>query len=241
MVVLRFPPVELSDESGLLAVGGDLDPESLLLAYRTGIFPWPPDESTLAWFAPKQRAILRFDELHVSRSLWKEIRRSSFSVTINRSFPEVIRRCAEVVNRGTQHGTWITSGVMEAYEQLHRLGFAYSVECWSNGALVGGLYGVTIGRMFGGESMFYREEGASKVALLSLIRLLVEHGVEWLDCQVLTPHMEHFGAKEIPQRKFSVLLDRAIHGPVLDLSPRELPIPRSAAELFGPSKRGGSQ
>lgn len=210
MTIAAFPDVEYADQHGLLAIGGDLEVDSLLLAYRSGIFPWPLDEDTLAWFAPPKRAVLFFDKLHTSRSLEREQRRGKFGFAVNRNFEGVIKACAETKNRKKQQGTWITKDIIRAYSALHAAGYAHSVEAYREGELVGGIYGVSIGAMFAGESMFYREPNASKLALLHLCELLKTRGATWMDCQVMTPHLLHFGAEEISRRKFTKLLDTAI-------------------------------
>ena len=218
MVIEAFPPVETADRDGVLAIGGDLEPESLLLAYRSGIFPWPLNEELLAWFAPPRRALLFYDSLHISRTLQKVLRRSEFEITWNQDFAGVISSCAELKNRRDQDGTWITDDVMTAYKELHRRGYAQSIEARMGGTLVGGLYGVTIGGMFAGESMFYREPNASKIALIALMEKLASKGSMWLDCQVITPHMKEMGAKLIPRSRYMELLQEALQMPQLLLT-----------------------
>lgn len=210
MTILAFPPVEDADEHGLLALGGDLEVDSLLLAYRSGIFPWPLDEETLAWFSPPQRTVLFLDRLHVSQSLRKEQRRAKCTFAFDRNFPEVIARCAEVKNRGKQRGTWITPQVVSAYCDFHAAGYCHSVECYDDEELVGGLYGVSLGGMFAGESMFYRRPNASKLAFLYLCEHLRERKIPWIDCQVMTPFLKSFGAEEIPRKKFLALLSEGL-------------------------------
>lgn len=199
--VLRFPPCELADPNGLLAVGGDLTPERLLLAYRQGIFPWYSNDTPILWWSPDPRLVLFPSELKISHSLRRVIRKNPFRVTFNRAFGEVIRSCAEVRRREGE-GTWITEEMIDAYCLLHRLGFAHSVESWHQGELVGGLYGVAIGRVFFGESMFTRKTDASKVAFVHLVRVLQRKGCEVIDCQVSTNHLKSFGAREIPRDLF---------------------------------------
>lgn len=213
MVIQAFPPVESAGPDGILAIGGDLEPESLLLAYSSGIFPWPLDDEFLAWFAPPKRAVLFQDSFHISRTLQKVIRRGEFEVTFNRDFAAVIAACAELKNRRDQDGTWITQDVIAAYMELHAHGHAQSIETRRDGELVGGLYGVTIGGMFAGESMFYREPNASKVALFTLMLRLAELGIKWIDCQVITPHMKEMGARLIPRRHFMDLLAESLLRP----------------------------
>lgn len=210
MTILAFPPLEDADEHGLLAIGGDLEIDSLLLAYRSGIFPWPLDEETLAWFSPEKRTVLFLDQIHISQSLKKAQRRSTFSFALDRNFESVVRHCAEVKNRGKQKGTWITPAIVDAYIDLHRAGFCHSAECYEKEELVGGLYGVSIGAMFAGESMFYRRPNASKLAFVFLCEHLRKHEVKWIDCQVMTPFLSSFGAQEIPRKEFIKLLSHSL-------------------------------
>jgi leucyl/phenylalanyl-tRNA--protein transferase len=209
MTIVEFPPVETADDDGLLAFGGDLEPESLLLAYRSGIFPWPINDGILAWFAPPERAVLFLDEFHVSRSLKRALGRARFTTATNQAFVEVINRCAEVTNRGEQGSTWITPAIRQAYTTLFEMGIAHSFETYSEGELVGGLYGVRVGNFFAAESSFYRMTDASKVAMISLAEYLQKEGISWFDCQVLTPFSESFGAREIPRSDFMKLLGEA--------------------------------
>jgi leucyl/phenylalanyl-tRNA--protein transferase len=213
MPILRFPdPAEASPE-GIVAVGGDLHPDSLKLAYSLGIFPWPHTGYPLLWFSPDPRGILDFDSLHVSRTL-RSVRRnasrSGWTFTIDHAFAEVIRLCAQVPRFG-QHGTWITPEMHAAYLLFHRLGHAHSVEAWRNGRLAGGIYGVDAGGAFAAESMFHLESNASNLALLHLIDHLAERGLDWLDIQVLSPHLESLGAREIPRDEFLHRLASARH------------------------------
>lgn len=212
MAIEAFPPVDTADDDGLLAVGGDLEPASLLLAYRSGIFPWPLNARTLAWFAPPERGILFLNEFHISRRLRDEVRRGRFTTKMDEDFVGVITRCAEVKNRGTQRSTWITKPMREAYTELNRLGFAHSFETYQDGVLVGGLYGVQIGKFFAAESSFFRVSNASKLAMIRLTEYLREQGIGWFDCQVLTPFSESFGARAIPRGEFMELLHTAIRG-----------------------------
>jgi len=191
----------------IVAVGGDLAPETLLAAYRAGVFPWPTEDLPLLWFCPRRRAILEFDALHVGRSLARARRRTQLRFTIDADFGAVIRACAEVP-RPEQDGTWINVEMVEAYERLYCLGIAHSVEAWRDGDLVGGIYGVDSGGVFAAESMFHRESWASKLALLHLVEHLGSRGLDWLDIQVMTPHMVHLGAREITRRDFLALLRR---------------------------------
>lgn len=187
--------------SDVVAMGEDLRVETLREAYRKGIFPWPHDGLPLPWFSPRRRAVIFFDELHVGRSLRKVQKRGDFSFTIDRDFRSVIAECA-AADRPDQDGTWIAPAMIEAYTQLHDAGDAHSVEVWEGYTLVGGLYGVDCGGLFTGESMFHLRPEASKLALLFLIEHLRERGATLLDCQVMTPHMDALGAREIPRARF---------------------------------------
>lgn len=215
MVIEAFPPLEQADEDGLLAVGGDLDIESLVLAYRSGIFPWPFSERHLAWFSPPERGVLFFDQLHIPRSLQKIRRDPAWSLSFDTCFDDVIVACASSNHRPGQTGTWITRRMVDGYRAFHRAGYAHSVECWYAGELVGGLYGVVIGRYFAGESMFFIRPNASKLALWFLVEHLKRSGVTWLDCQMVTPLLASFGAKSIPRGTFTQLLEQACKEPPL--------------------------
>lgn len=212
MPILRFPPPESADpETGLIGVGGDLHPQSLLLAYRQGIFPWPSEsEEEPLWFCPDPRAILRFDSLHLPKSLEKLRKKAPFRFTHSKAFEKVLLACAETPRPG-QDGTWITPEIHENYLEMHRLGYAKSIEAWNRetGALAGGIYGVEIDEVFSAESMFYRESGASKLALLELIDLLKSKGQTWMDIQMMTPHMKSLGAETLPRDEFLTLLHRS--------------------------------
>ena len=209
---IAFPPPELADESGLLAVGGGLEPERLLLAYASGIFPWYSEGQPILWHAPDPRMVLLSSELNVSRSLRKAIAKTELHITLDQAFSEVMRRCAEI-ERPDQEGTWITNAMFQAYERLHNLGFAHSCEAWRGDELVGGLYGVSIGDVFFGESMFATESDASKIAFVKLVRQLEGWGVELIDCQVYTEHLERFGATEWDRERFQEALEDAISAP----------------------------
>jgi leucyl/phenylalanyl-tRNA--protein transferase len=200
--VTRFPDPSAAGDDGIVAVGGDLHPSSLLLAYRQGIFPWPdPSFAEMIWACPAQRAILVFDELHVPRSLARASRRPGCVFTIDKCFAEVIGLCA-AMPRPDQDGTWITRDMLRAYERFHKMGHAHSIECWIDGELAGGLYGVDIDGAFCGESMFYLKPYASKLALMFLVDHLKARGLDWMDIQMLTPHMQALGARTIPRAEF---------------------------------------
>lgn len=201
MPVVRFPDPRSATTDGIVALGGDLQVETLLLAYRQGIFPWPMHGLPLTWVCPLMRAVLNFEELHIPRSLAKERARSTFTFTIDRDFPAVIEACAQA-SRPDQPGTWITGRMLRAYNRFHERGYAHSVEVWDGEELVGGLYGVAVDGAFAGESMFHRRPNASKLALLFLIDHLKERGLDWIDIQMMTPHMEILGAREIPRLEF---------------------------------------
>jgi len=208
-----FPPVEdaMREPNGLLAAGADLSPGRLLDAYRRGIFPWFGDEDPLLWWSPDPRMVLFVEELHVSRSLRKTIRSGRFVVTADRAFSAVMTGCAEP--RADAEGTWITTEMRAAYARLAALGYAHSIEAWGDGQLVGGLYGVAIGRIFFGESMFARVPDASKVAFVTLVRHLQRWQFRMIDCQMPTAHLASFGAREIPRRDFLVEVNRAVVEP----------------------------
>ncbi len=191
-----------------MAIGEDFSVETLRDAYRHGIFPWPHERLPLPWFSPRRRTVIFFDELHVGRTLRKAMKRSDLTYTIDRDFHAVIRACAGTP-RPDQDGTWIDERIVAAYTRFHDAGDAHSVEVWRGEELVGGLYGVDAGGLFTGESMFYRASDASKLALLFLVEHLRERGATWLDCQVMTPHMEALGAREIGRGRFLDLLREA--------------------------------
>ncbi|MEW6269712.1 MAG: leucyl/phenylalanyl-tRNA--protein transferase [Thermodesulfobacteriota bacterium] len=191
----------------IVALGGNLEPETLRQAYRNGVFPWPADDLPLLWFCPRERAILEFASLHLGRSLARARRKSRLRFTLDAAFSEVIARCAAEPRPG-QEGTWITDELLEAYVRLHGLGVAHSVEAWLDGRLVGGVYGVDTDGAFSAESMFYHEPYASRLALLHLVDHLAARGAEWIDIQVMTPHMERLGARNVSRREFLDLLRR---------------------------------
>ncbi len=196
-----FPPPEHAEEVGLLAVGGDVRVERLLEAYRSGIFPWPVKGVPLAWWSPDPRFVLYPSELKISKSLQRVLRKRVFNFTIDQCFADVIRNCRSV-KRPDQPGTWITRQIEKGYIALHEAGYAHSVEAWRDGKLVGGLYGVSLGRCFFGESMYATEPDASKCAFARLVDALCAQGCPLIDCQVHTDHLERFGAQEIPRAQF---------------------------------------
>jgi len=195
-----FPPVDQASAEGIVAVGGDLSPRRLVQAYRRGIFPWFSEGQPIIWWSPDPRAVLYPRDLHVSRSLQKTIRRGRFAVRFDTSFREVLLACADT--RPSSSGTWITSDMVDAYCRLYHQGLAHSIETWNGGTLVGGLYGVALGGVFFGESMFSRETDASKCALVSLVETLSCWEFDLIDCQVASPHLTRLGAVEIPRARF---------------------------------------
>ncbi len=210
---LWFPPVEGAEE-GLLAVGGDLSPSRLLLAYARGIFPWYEEGLPILWHSPDPRMVLDVQRLHVPRSLRKVMRRRPYELRLDTSFRDVMRACSEVPRRG-QDGTWITDDMLDAYVHLHELGFAHSAEAWLGDELVGGLYGVSLGAAFFGESMFALAPDASKIAFVTLVEHLAPRGITLIDCQVHTEHLERFGAEEISRARYLELLRPALERPTL--------------------------
>ncbi len=206
---ISFPPPHRSEEDGLLAVGGDLSQERLLKAYSMGIFPWYSEDSPILWWSPDPRLVLFPEELKVSRSLRQCMRNGLFTVTTNTAFEQVMRACAEATRKG-QAGTWITEEMITAYTGLHRSGYALSVESWHEEQLVGGLYGIMLGRIFFGESMFANKSNASKVAFVTIIEQLKKNGVRLIDCQVRTEHLVSLGAREIPRNTFLKTLKEAL-------------------------------
>lgn len=206
---LRFPPPEGASAEGIVAVGGDFRPERLLLGYAQGIFPWPSEGLPLLWFSPDPRFVLTPARAHVPRSLRKRLRKQPYEVRFDTAFSEVIRACAETRRPG-QRGTWIIDELVEGYETLHELGFAHSIEAYQDGVLVGGLYGVGLGRVFFGESMFARAPDASKCAFATLLAQLAAWEFQLIDCQVHTEHLERFGAEDWPRAEFLALLRKAV-------------------------------
>ena len=204
---LYFPPVTEADEEGILAIGGDLSTQRLLLAYRNGIFPWYTDDEPIIWWCPNPRFVLFPDEIKISKSMRAVIKKQTYSFTINNCFNNVIKNC-KTINREGQSGTWISEEVIDAYTNLHNLGYALSAETWKNNKLVGGLYGVKMGNIFFGESMFSLSPNASKFAFIQLVKHLKNEGVKLIDCQVYTTHLESLGAKMIDRNDFMRLLEQ---------------------------------
>lgn len=207
---LWFPPPEHFGEDGLVAIGGDLSPARLLLAYERGIFPWSAPEDPLLWWSPDPRAVVNTGAVKVSRSMRNVLNQGKFTVTLDQDFMGVMEGCSD----RPEEGTWITEDFLDAYGTLHELGFAHSVETRNaQGDLVGGLYGVSLGNMFFGESMFARESNASKVAFITFARQLKAWGFEWMDCQIMNPHLESLGATLLPRPEFLENLERALMAP----------------------------
>lgn len=212
-----FPPAQraLREPDGLLAVGGDLSPERLLAAYRHGIFPWFGEGDPILWWSPDPRCVFDTDAVHVSRSLTRHIRRSTWTWTIDRAFDDVIEACA--APRAYESGTWIVPSMHAAYRRLHALGHAHSVEIWDDRRLVGGLYGVAVGKLFCGESMFSAESNGSKIALLATCRWLQAHGAPLLDAQVTNDHLLRMGAREMPRADFLARVEDLVNRPTDEL------------------------
>lgn len=202
---LFFPSVNHASPEGIVAIGGDLSPERLLLAYRSGIFPWFEDDEPILWWSPPERMVLFFEDLKISKSMRNILNRNTFKITFNTSFKEVITNC-RTIKRDGQPGTWITDEMVEAYCRLHELGYAKSVEVWQNDKLVGGLYGIDLGHIFCGESMFSKVSNASKIAFIALAKKLEKENYKLLDCQVHNDHLESLGATEILREDFLAIL-----------------------------------
>ena len=196
-----FPPVHLADENGILAIGGDLSVERLQLAYKSGIFPWYNEGEPIIWYSPKERMVLFPNELKISKSMRQLIKKDEFKITFNQNFAEVILNCKNIYREG-QGGTWITDEMQEAYLKLHKLGFAKSVEVWLEDELVGGLYGIDLGHVFCGESMFSKVSNTSKLAFIYLVQKLEKENYKLLDCQVYNNHLDSLGAREISRVDF---------------------------------------
>lgn len=211
---LGFPPPHMAEREGLLAVGGDLSTRRLILAYEMGIFPWYSEEDPILWWSPNPRMVLYPDELHVSRSLRRFMNKAPFSITLDTAFEAVIQGCASDRYRHGE-GTWLVEDMIDAYCRLHRLGLAHSVEAWDGSDLAGGLYGVSLGRCFFGESMFTRVSNASKIAFVHLVQQLRKWEFDMIDCQVKTDHLGSFGAKEVSRKRFLHELEASLKRPTL--------------------------
>lgn len=204
-----FPPVETADHAGIVAIGGDLSTERLLLAYQSGIFPWYNEDEPIIWWSPDPRFVLLPQRLNISRSMQSIINGNKFRFSVNKAFDKVIGQCKSIPREG-QDGTWITNAVQDAYIKLHRLGYAHSAEAWFENELVGGLYGVKLGNIFFGESMFSKQSNASKFAFIKYVEQLKKEGVVLIDCQVYTEHLESLGAGMISRKEFIELLNKNI-------------------------------
>ena len=205
---IQFPPVEQADENGIVWIGGKLTIENLQAAYSQGIFPWPHEGLPLLWFCPEQRGVLRFSDFRIPRSTQRELKKAAFEITFDTFFDKVIRQCS-LQKRSGQRGTWITPEMQEVYREMHKRGLAHSVECWSQGELVGGLYGVYIQGVFSGESMFHSQTGASKQCVVTLVDQLGKMGHEWFDIQMVTPVLETFGGSYVSRNDYLSLLKTA--------------------------------
>lgn len=206
---LIFPPLSEADRHGVLALGGDLSPERLLLAYSSGIFPWYSEDEPIVWYSPNPRFVLFPAKLKVSKSMKQILRQNRFQVTLDKDFRAVMQNCQQTKRDG-QSGTWITNDMLEAYCHLHALGYAHSVEVWQEGVLVGGLYGVSLGRIFFGESMFAHVSNASKTGFITLVEQLIARDFQLIDSQVYTQHLESLGAESIPRKQYVQLLKTAL-------------------------------
>ena len=206
---ITFPPIHLADEEGLLCIGGDLSAERLLLAYKSGIFPWYNENEPICWWSPDPRFVLFPDELKISKSMRTILKQNEFQFTINKNFPAVIQHC-KTISRKDQPGTWISPAVQEAFTRLHQLGHVHSAETWKDDELVGGLYGVRIGNIFFGESMFSAVPNASKFALINYVQQLKKENVWLIDCQVYTRHLESMGARMIGREEFAGRLKKVV-------------------------------
>ena len=207
---LIFPSVENADEEGLLAIGGDLSVERLLLAYQSGIFPWFSEDEPICWWCPNPRFVLLPEELKISKSMKTVLNNGTFKFTVNRAFTKVIEYCKNV-SRKDQPGTWISNEMAAAYTMLHEQGFAHSAEAWHNGELAGGLYGIKIGNVFFGESMFSKQSNASKFAFIKYVQFLQKQNVQLIDCQVYSHHLQTLGAKMIERKNFLSMLQQFIN------------------------------
>ncbi len=232
MTITAFPPLDSASPEGLLAIGGDMELESLLLAYQSGIFPWPTHDFPLLWFAPPRRAVLDFRKFKVPRRLQRELKTKQFHFAVDRDFAAVIRGCALGRTRQSR-GTWITEDLRRAYIHFHRAGYAHSFEAYDrHNQLAGGLYGVSLGSMFAGESMFYSRTGASKAALIFAVGFLKARGAKWMDVQTMSPLVASLGAKEIPRSDFMKRLKRALRDPpIFECQEKSLPSPLAFPDL----------
>ncbi len=206
---ISFPPLETADEDGFLAIGGDLSPERLLEAYRRGIFPWYNEDDPICWWSPDPRCVIFPDRLHISKSMQRILHTDQFQFTVNKAFEQVMKQCSTIKRKGEQ-GTWIHQEMIDAYTKLHEQGFAYSAEAWHEGKLVGGLYGLKMGKLFFGESMFSCITNASKFAFIKWVQLLQGEGVKLVDCQMHTNHLESLGAEMIPRHEFIKVINENI-------------------------------
>ncbi len=204
-----FPPVNLADENGLLAIGGDLSYHRLKLAYQSGIFPWYSEQDPILWYSPPERMVLFLEELKISKSMAQILKKDLFKVTFNQNFRAVINQC-KTIDRGDGLGTWITNDMHEAYVEMHDKGMAKSVEVWLDNKLVGGLYGIDLGKIFCGESMFSKVSNASKIGLIALVEHLKSKQYALIDCQVYNKHLASLGAKEIPRLEFIKILKKSM-------------------------------
>ena len=202
-----FPDVESADEDGLLAIGGDLSVERLLFAYQNGIFPWYNKDEPICWWSPNPRFVLFPDELKISKSMKSVFNKKEFSFTINKCFKEVMLNCKNISRKG-QDGTWIHPAIVNAYTKLHKLGYAHSAEAWHNNELIGGLYGIRLGNIFFGESMFSKKTNASKFAFINFARQMQSENIALIDCQVYTSHLESLGARMIERKNFISILKK---------------------------------
>lgn len=221
MVIQRFPPLQNADRSGLLAVGGDFEVPSLLLAYSSGIFPWPIPDYPFAWFAPPKRAIIDFENYRPSKSFQRWLRKNPYTITFNTAFADTMRSCSTghvKPGEDPKSSIWITPQMIAAYTELHHAGFAHSCEIWDQETLVGGIYGISLGGMFAAESMFHIKDNASKLALHALIAHLKKAGLTWIDVQVINPFTESLGATEITRNRFMALLEKALKQPKIEFS-----------------------
>lgn len=207
---LSFPPLgnALTDPDGLLAVGGDLSPQRIIKAYSLGIFPWFNDDQPILWWSPSSRAIIPTDKLKINRTLQKFLRKTDYRLSVNCAFDEVIQYCANAPFRSED--TWITDEMSAAYENLHRAGYAHSIEVWQEQTLIGGLYGIAIGGYFSGESMFYKKDNASKLALIAITSLLTSAGIHFIDCQIENPFLNAMGCKVVSREQFITMKDHAM-------------------------------